>query len=95
MGRFSKLFAEADAAFNGAYKEALEKLAGLSKEDVDSVTPDTEDSRVYLVLIKVVERASKENSSKAQLIEDIKELGDVAVKIAIKVPQLAILFENE
>ena len=91
MGRFSELFAEADAAFNGVYKKELDKLTGLSKEEIDSVTPGTEDLRVYSVLVKVVEKASKENISKAQLVEDIKELGDIAVKIAKKVPQFATL----
>ncbi len=91
MGRFSGLFAEADAAFNGIYKTELDKLIGLSKEDIDSVIPGTEDLRVYSVLVKVVEKASRENISKAQLIADIKELGDIAVKIAKKVPQFASL----
>lgn len=91
MGRFSKLFAEADAAFNGIYKVELDSLTGLSKEDIDSITPGTEDLRVYSVLIKVVEKASKENTSKAQLIGDIKELGDIAVKIAEKIPQFSSL----
>ena len=61
------------------------------KEDIDSITPGTEDLRVYSVLIKVVEKASKENTSKAQLIGDIKELGDIAVKIAKKIPQFSSL----
>jgi len=91
MGRFSELFAEADAAFNGIYTTELDKLTGLSKSDIDSVTPGTEDLRVYSVLIKVVENASKENISKAQLVNDIRELGDIAVKIAKKVPQFATL----
>ncbi len=91
MGRFSKLFADAVAAFNGIYKVELDSLTGLSKEDIDSIIPGTEDLRVYSVLIKVVEKASKENTSKAQLIGDIKELGDIAVKIAKKIPQFSSL----
>jgi vesicle coat complex subunit len=91
MGRFSGLFEEADAAFNGIHKAELDELTGLSKEDIDSVTPGTEDLRVYSVLVKVVEKASKENISKAQLVADIKELGDIAVKIAKKVPRFASL----
>ena len=91
MGRFSDLFAEADAAFNGVYKEELDELTGLSKEEIDSLTPGTEDLRVYSVLVKVVEQASKENLSKAQLAENIKELGEIGVKIAKKIPRLASL----
>lgn len=91
MGRFSELFAEADAAFNGLYKDELNRLSGLSREEIDSVTPGKEDLKVYSVLIKVVEKASRENISKAQLINDIKDLGEVAVKIAKKIPQFASL----
>ena len=90
--RFTKLFAEADAAFDGIYKKELNELTGLSKEEIDAITSDAEDLRVYSVLIKVVEKASMENLKQAQLIEDIKELGDVAVKIAKKIPGLAALF---
>jgi len=85
--RFSDLFAEADAAFNGKYKKELNALTGLSKEEIDSVTPGTTDLQIYSVLIKVVEKASKDNLSQAQLIANIKELGEIAVKIAKKVPQ--------
>ena len=87
--KFSQLFADADAAFNGGYKEELDKLTGLSTDEIDSITPDTEDLRVYSVLVKVVENASKENLSQAELIENIKELGDIAIKIAKKIPQFA------
>ena len=89
--RFTELFAEADAAFRGKYKKELNELVGLSKEEINSVTPGTTDLQVYSVLIKVVEQASKNNLSQAQLIENIKELGDVAVKIAKKAPLLAAL----
>ncbi|WP_439182627.1 hypothetical protein [Carboxylicivirga taeanensis] len=91
MGRFKELFAEADAAFDGLYKDELEQLTGLSKKEIDAVTPGTEDLRVYSVLIKVVEQASKENISKSQLADNIRELGDIAIKIAQKVPRLAAL----
>ena len=89
--RFSQLFAEADAAFKGAYKDELMQLEGLSREEINSVIPDTEDLSIYSVLIKVVEQASRENRSQANLIADIKELGDTAVNIARKVPLLGNL----
>jgi hypothetical protein len=89
--RFSQLFAEADQAFNGIHKKELDKLQGLSKKEIDAITPGTEDLRVYSVLIKVVEQASRDNLSQAQLIEDIKELGDIAVLIAKKIPSLKAL----
>ena len=90
MGRFDDLFNDADAAFdaNEKYKKELEALTGLSKDAIRSVTPDTKD---YDALIKVVQQASKENLSKAQLVDNIKDLGDVAVKIAKKIPKFADL----
>ncbi len=89
--KFSQLFAEADAAFNGLYKEELNILTGLSRDEIDSITPGTKDLRVYSVLVKVVEKASKDNLSLNHLIGDIKELGDIAVKIAKKIPKFAAL----
>jgi len=89
--RYSDLFAEADAAFNGEYRNELNGLYGLSKEEIDAVTPDTNDLTMYVVLIKVVEQASKDNLAQAQLVKNINNLGDLAIKIAKKVPQLAEL----
>ena len=84
--RFDQLFEDADAAFNGQYKDELACLTGMSKAEIDAVTPGTSDLAIYSVLVKVVEDASKQNLSQAQLIDNIKELGEVAVKIAKKVP---------
>jgi hypothetical protein len=89
--RFTDLFAEADAAFNGKYKTELNGLMGLSRADIDSIIPGTSDLQIYSILIKVVEKASKENLTQAQLIGNIKGLGDVAVKIAKKIPLFASL----
>ena len=89
--RFKKLFAEADSAFNGAYKSELDFLLGLSKAEIDSLTPGTTDSQVYLALIKTIEEASKNNISQADLIGNIKDLGEGAIKIAKKIPQFAAL----
>jgi len=90
--RFDDLLAEADAAFNGKYKNELNALTGMSKEEIDSVIPGTTDLQIYSVLIKVVEKASKDNLTQAELVENIKELGDVAIKIAKKIPSLSKLF---
>ena len=89
--RFDDLFAEADAAFNGAYKNELNQLIGLSKEEIGMITPGTSDLKTYAVLIEVVKKASKDNLSQAQLAANIKSLGDVAVQIAKKAPMLAAL----
>jgi len=89
--RFDDLFEEANAAFNGQYKEVLNKLYGLSKDEINSVMPGTADLQMYAVLIKVVEDASKKNLSQAQLIKNIKDLGDLAVKLAKKIPEFTAL----
>lgn len=89
--RFTNLFADADAAFNGKYKEELKALTGLSKDEIDALTPVTSELKTYNVLIKVVEQASKDNLSQAELIDNIKSLGDIAIKIAKKIPQFAAL----
>ena len=90
---FDELFRIADEAFNGQYQTQLNQLTGLSKEEIDAITPnDTTDLKVYSVLVKVVEHASKVNMSQADLIKNIKSLGEIAVKIAKKVPALASLF---
>lgn len=86
--RFDELFTEADAAFNGKYKDELNALSGLSREEIDAVCPSTTDLKTYNVLTKVVEQASKENWTQGKLVENIQNLGDIAVKIAKKIPQL-------
>jgi transcriptional regulator len=90
MRRFDDLFNEADAAFNANdnYQKEINQLKGLSQEEIASITSDTKD---HTALIKVVEQAKQENLSKAQLVENIKSLGDIAVKIAKKTPQFAQL----
>ena len=75
-------------AFEGEYKNQLSALMGLSKAEVDAITPDTSDMETYDKLITVVKEASRVNLAQAQLKENIKELGAIAVKIAEKVPGL-------
>lgn len=87
--RFKKSFADADDSFNQEYKDALARLKGLSSEQIGLIKPDTADEQIYFALIKVVEDASEKNVSQAELIEKIKSLGEVAVKIAKKIPQFS------
>ena len=75
--------------FEGEYKDVLNDLMGLAKEDIDAITPDTTDMEIYAQLITVVEDASRVNLSQAQLKQRIQALGDIALKIAKKVPSLA------
>jgi DNA polymerase III delta subunit len=89
--RYDDLFDDADAAFNGQYKDALNNLYGLSKDEIDSIVPGTAGLQTYAILIKVVEQASKQNLTQTQLVKNIKDLGDLAIKIAKKIPEFAAL----
>jgi hypothetical protein len=91
MSRYDALFNDADAAFNAneKYQQQINQLKGLSPEDIVSITPDIDE---HAALIEIVEQASRENLSKAQLVDNIKALGAVAVKIAKKIPLFATLF---
>jgi hypothetical protein len=75
-------------AFMGVYKDELNALVGLSKEEIDKITPGTEDLEIYAQLISVVKEASAENIDQAELKDHIMELGDVAVEIAKRIPAL-------
>lgn len=76
-------------AFNGEYAEELKHLSGLSKEEIDAITPDDLDLQKYDELIVLVKEASRVNLEQAKLVEEIKKLGDVAVSIAKKVPSIS------
>ena len=79
-------------AFEGQYKDEINGLLGLSREEIDSITPDTTDLEVYDQLITVVKEASAANISQAELKERIMELGEVAISISKHVSKLAGLF---
>ncbi len=76
-------------AFMGLYKNEIDKLLELSKAEIDLITPGDTDMEIYAQLIEVVKEASFTNESNAELKEQIVELGEIAVKIAKKVPSLA------
>lgn len=78
-------------AFEGKYANELNALMGLSREEIDAITPDATDLQEYNRLISVVKQASKHNLSQAQLAANIKALGEVAVSIAKKTTGLAAL----
>ena len=75
-------------AFRGQYKDELNALMGLSKEEIDLVTPDTTDLEIYALLISVVKEASADNISQAELKSNIIALGEVGIEIAKKIPAL-------
>jgi hypothetical protein len=78
-------------AFEGQYKNEINGLMGLSKSEIDAITPDVTDLEIYDQLISVVKEASRVNLAQAQLKARIEELGNVAVEIAKKVPSLAAI----
>lgn len=89
--RFTESFAKANTAFHELYVIELKQLKGLSKEEIEAIAPNPDSSEIYKSLIDVIEKASKENLSQAQLISNIKGLGDIAIKIAKKIPHFAML----
>lgn len=78
-------------AFEGKYASEINDLMGLSREEIDAITPGMDDLQAYDQLITVVKLASRHNLSQAQLADNIKALGDVAVAIAKKTKKLAAL----
>ncbi len=81
--------ARAREALNGRYADTYKELRGLSREEIDSITPDTTDQEVYEQLMALVQEATRQNVEQAKLVERIEALGNVAIAIAKKVPSLA------
>ena len=81
-----------EEAFEGKYKDQLDELLGLSREEIDRLTPDVTDMETYDRLITVVKEASRMNLRQAELKTQIQSLGEVAVQIAKKSASLAKLF---
>ena len=92
MNRFTISFADADTAFSGQYLKELEQLKELTDAEIASVLPNTTNIDIYEKLIEVVGDASKKNMEQAELVSKIKNLGNVAIKLAKKIPGLAVLF---
>lgn len=76
--------ADTRGEFDRAHADVLQKLRGLSEEDLKEVLPNVSDRAVYDKLIAVVQDASAKNLSNAELVERIQALGSVAVAIAKK-----------
>jgi len=76
-------------AFLGLYRDELQALAGLSRAEIDAISPGVTDLQTYDQLMIVVKEASRVNLAQAQLKSQIVKLGDLGVKIAKKVPSLA------
>lgn len=89
---FKETLRKGREAFKGKYKNELNLLLGLSRAEIDSITPDTTDLQKYDELIALVKETSRQNLAQAQLKKQIEKLGGVAVKIAKRVPSLAKVF---
>lgn len=74
-------FEEIEGAFKGIYKDELERLSGLSKEEIAAISTSP-NMVVYEKLKKVVQQASARNLSQAELKQNIEKLGNIAVEIA-------------
>lgn len=80
-----------DAAFKGEYKHQIAGLYALSREEVDALTPGTSDLATYAKLVAIVEKASAENIAQTELVNQIRSLGALGIRIAKLVPSLATL----
>ncbi len=78
-------------AFVGKYKDALNDLSGLSKDEIDAISLGDIDLQKYDELISVVKEASRVNLQQAELKNQIIKLGGVAVEVAKRVPKLAAI----
>jgi len=68
--------------FKERYGEVLERLRGLSAEELVAITPDPTAPEALQQLIGAVEKATRENLAQAALKERIQALGKVAMRIA-------------
>ena len=79
-------------AFKGKYQDELNQLLGISREEIDSITPDMTDLQKYDELIEVIKAASRQNLAQAQLKQQIEKLGSVAITIAKRVSSFSGIF---
>ena len=79
------------ATLDGRFEDYYRGLRGLSRAEIEAITPDRTDEEVYEVLMATVQEATRQNIEQAELVERIKELGSIAVEIARKVPSLGRL----
>ncbi len=81
----------AKAALEGSLAAEYKGIRSLDPETIADITPDTTDEATYEQLMAVVQEASARNESQAQLAARVKQLGELAITIAKKVPSLATL----
>lgn len=69
------------AALKGKYNAELNTLLDLSRAEREEISPSINQSD-YANLISVVRHASEHNEDMADLVDEIKSLGEQAVKLA-------------
>jgi hypothetical protein len=89
--RVRRALDQAEEAFEGQYTEELEGLLGLSRAEINAISPGVTGFETYDRLIAVVKEASRVNLAQADLVNRIRGLGDLAVSIAKRVPSLGTL----
>jgi hypothetical protein len=84
---------EIDDELNGLYKNELKALSGLSRDQIERITPGNRtDLKTYLKLMAVVKEASRRNVEQAEVRKQIQELGKTAVELVKLVPSVAKKF---
>ena len=81
-------FKEIDDELRGRHKKHLEALLGISRAEIDAITPGKTGIDTYNKLIVVVSEATRKNLAIADLRQTIRDMGTVATEIAKKVPGL-------
>ena len=87
--KIRKAIEDTDAELSGRYGNEIKDLLGLSREEIDAITPGTTDLATYEALMKIVKEASQKNVAQAELRSRIIALGHTAVAIAKKSAALA------
>jgi hypothetical protein len=87
--KLRKAIQDTQAELDGRYGKEIKDLLGLSRAEIDAITPGTTDLETYETLMKVVKEASRQNIAQAELKNRIIALGETAVAIAKKSTSLA------
>ena len=87
---FDRALDEADAEFDAKYADELAELKGLSPEELKAITPDATSEDLER-LIETVRASTARNESNAVLADRIRGLGEVAVSLAKRAPNLAAI----
>lgn len=92
--RFKKLFDKAEESFDKKFGSEINSITDLSELDLDKATPNLEDRELLKKIQLTVKDATQKNLSQAEVIENIKKIGDKAVDLVKKnFPKIKDLFD--